>query len=72
MATAKPVRIPREWSDAWFRDFYVQVLARDVVGVSQADVSADIAAHNADPDAHGLSLVPAVRTDETHTFFMAG
>lgn len=41
---AVPVRIPEQWSPTWFRQFYVEVLAR----VPQLE----LAAHVANPDAH--------------------
>jgi hypothetical protein len=70
---AVPVRIPREWSDSWFRQFYVEVLAREVLSVSQADIDSAVATHNASPTAHG-GLVTSTRTgvDEAYTYFMAG
>ena len=72
MARTVPVRIPREWSDSWFRNFYAEVLARDATA-SQADIDAAVNAHNASPDAHGgINTATPERADEAYTFFMAG
>ena len=49
--TAIPVRIPEQWEPAWFRRFYVEVLANGTVN--------GLATHNADPSAHaGLGTLP--------------
>ncbi len=72
MARTVPVRIPREWSDSWFRNFYAEVLARDAAA-SQADIDSAVATHNADPNAHGgINVATPERADESYTYFMAG
>ena len=71
--TAVPVRIPEAWSAAWFRQFYAEVLALQVGSgeVTDAELSAAVVAHNADPIAHG-GIPPAVDTAaiEIHSFFL--
>jgi hypothetical protein len=47
--SAIPIRIPEQWEPAWFRRFYVEVLAGEAVR--------GLTAHNADPQAH--SAYPA-------------
>jgi hypothetical protein len=50
--SAIPIRIPEQWEPAWFRRFYVEVLANGTVN--------GLAAHNADPSAHAsLGTLPA-------------
>ena len=50
--TAIPVRIPEQWEPAWFRRFYVEVLANGTVN--------GLVTHNADPSAHAnLGTLPA-------------
>ena len=51
-----PFRIPEQWSPAWYRVHFVEVVARgdylNGIYFSASDVAAQITAHNADPFSH--------------------
>jgi hypothetical protein len=68
-----PFRTPEVWSASWFNQVYDQVLSRQAGAgeVTDAELAAAVALHNASPTAHG-GIPEAVNTVaiEMHSFFL--
>lgn len=69
-----PFRIPDNWSSAWYRTHFVEVVARgdylNGVYLTSSDVAAQVTAHNADPFAHPDVINAHKAESDPHTQYV--